>query len=87
MNSSTTPRFWRHYHALPPEIQRLADKNFKLFKANPRHPSLRRLDNFQERLLTAEWPAGFDLGTDVQALCRQLLHRGIALWHGSLTTT
>ena len=33
-------RFWAHYHALPADIQRLADKNFELLKQNPRHPSL-----------------------------------------------
>jgi len=31
--------FWRSYEQLPPHIQKL-DKNFALFKANPRHPSL-----------------------------------------------
>jgi hypothetical protein len=41
VNNYTSPRFWRHYHALPPAIQKLADKNFQLFKSNPQHPSLR----------------------------------------------
>jgi len=35
-----TPRFWRLYHSLPEDIQRLADKNFMLLGENPRHPSL-----------------------------------------------
>lgn len=34
------PEFWHHYRQLPPETQSLADKNFELLKANPRHPSL-----------------------------------------------
>jgi len=34
-------RFWQSYHELPEQIQRLADANFQLLKANPRHPSLR----------------------------------------------
>lgn len=34
------PSFWKCYHQLPQQIQNLADKNFALFKANPRHPSL-----------------------------------------------
>jgi hypothetical protein len=32
--------FWRCYDELPGHVQRLARKNFELFKANPRHPSL-----------------------------------------------
>jgi hypothetical protein len=37
----TTPEFWEHFGRLPPEIQRLAQKDFELLKLNPRHPSLR----------------------------------------------
>jgi hypothetical protein len=36
----TTPEFWEHYHQLPREIQELADKNYELLKADPKHPSL-----------------------------------------------
>jgi len=36
-----SPAFWHHYRSLPEEIQALADKNFTLLKADPRHPSLR----------------------------------------------
>lgn len=36
----TLPRFWQHYRALPRDVQELADKNFQLLKADPRHPSL-----------------------------------------------
>lgn len=36
----TTPRFWTFYESLPHDIRELADKNFKLLKGNPRHPSL-----------------------------------------------
>jgi hypothetical protein len=36
----TTPRFWSCYADLPKEIQRLADANFELLKANENHPSL-----------------------------------------------
>ena len=32
--------FWDQYHGLPEDIQRRADKQFSLFAANPRHPSL-----------------------------------------------
>ncbi len=41
MNHFTTPEFWKHFNALPKEIQRLAKKDFNLLKENPRHPSLR----------------------------------------------
>ena len=33
-------RFWSYYDALPKPIQMLADENFELLKADPRHPSL-----------------------------------------------
>jgi hypothetical protein len=34
------PSFWKYYHQLPPSIQKLADKNFKILKSDSRHPSL-----------------------------------------------
>ncbi len=40
MKSSTTPSFRERLAGLPPDIRRLAVKNFKLWLANPRHPSL-----------------------------------------------
>jgi hypothetical protein len=36
----TTKRFWKCYEALPVEIQRVADQNYELLKADPSHPSL-----------------------------------------------
>lgn len=41
MNHFADPDFWFHYRHLPTDIRALADKNFALLKANPRHPSLR----------------------------------------------
>ena len=41
MRHFTTQEFWQHYDRLPPEIQRLAQKDFELLKQNPRHSSLR----------------------------------------------
>ena len=35
-----TRRFWQRYHALPPEMQRLADAAYQLLKSDTRHPSL-----------------------------------------------
>jgi hypothetical protein len=34
-------RFWAQYQELPGETRALADKQFALLKADPRHPSLR----------------------------------------------
>lgn len=36
----TTKRFWKCFYNLPTSIQKIAKENFKLLKANPRHPSL-----------------------------------------------
>ena len=41
MTHFASPEFWRLYEQLPENIRRLADKNFELLKADPRHPSLR----------------------------------------------
>jgi hypothetical protein len=35
-----TRRFWQTYHALPLPARAIADKNFKLLKADLGHPSL-----------------------------------------------
>jgi hypothetical protein len=34
-------QFWRLYSELPADVQRLADKQYELFRRNPFHPSLR----------------------------------------------
>lgn len=36
-----TPRFWSLYHALPAEVQALADRCYAQLGADPSHPSLR----------------------------------------------
>jgi hypothetical protein len=40
MKHRATPRFWSCYRRLPEEVQRLADRDFDLFKNDRRHPSL-----------------------------------------------
>ena len=40
MKHRATPRFWSCYRRLPPEIQRLADRDYQLLLNDPRHPSL-----------------------------------------------
>ena len=41
MKSSATPRFWKAYAELPPEIREQARKAWRLWQENPRHSSLR----------------------------------------------
>ena len=41
MKSSATSKFWRAYHSLPPGIRAEANKAYRLWAENPRHPSLR----------------------------------------------
>lgn len=36
----TSPEFWPNYERLPETVRDIADKNFALLKADPRHPSL-----------------------------------------------
>jgi hypothetical protein len=40
MRSSTTPDFWTSYAALPPGIKARAKVAYRLWKHDPRHPSL-----------------------------------------------
>lgn len=40
MRHSASPKFWKFYKALSKPVRDLADKNFELLKADPRHPSL-----------------------------------------------
>jgi hypothetical protein len=36
----TNARFWQCYRGLPQSVRKLANKNFKLLKQDPYHPSL-----------------------------------------------
>jgi hypothetical protein len=40
MRHFASPSFWERYEELPDIIQELADKNFELLKADPKHPSV-----------------------------------------------
>ncbi len=40
MKHYANPDFWELYNKLPKRIRKIADKNFKLLKENPDHPSL-----------------------------------------------
>lgn len=41
MNSYASSRFWSLFFSLPPDVQELAIKNYKLWLRDPHHPSLR----------------------------------------------
>lgn len=51
MKSVATRRFWELFQALPSDVQRLAVKNYHLWRRNPGHPSLRfrRLQGSEDR--------------------------------------
>jgi hypothetical protein len=51
VKSFATRRFWELLQALPSEIQALAIKNYRLWRRDPRHPSLRfrRLRGSEDR--------------------------------------
>jgi hypothetical protein len=51
MTSRATRRFWKLYESLPEPVQRLAAKNYRLWRNNPAHPSLdfKRLHGSGER--------------------------------------
>jgi len=38
--SFASERFWQLYRKLPVEVQRLADRQYELFREDPFHPSL-----------------------------------------------
>ena len=40
MKHWASQKFWALYEALPVEVRELAEKNFELLTADPRHPSL-----------------------------------------------
>ncbi|MBA2592790.1 MAG: hypothetical protein M3495_19385 [Pseudomonadota bacterium] len=48
MNHYASPELWFRYGQLPDDERQLADKNFALLKADPRHPSvhLKKIGNF-----------------------------------------
>jgi hypothetical protein len=40
LKHTASARFWACFEALPPEIRRLAKKNYALLRSDPAHPSL-----------------------------------------------
>jgi hypothetical protein len=68
------PAFWFHYRQLPPEVRELADKNFALLKADPRHSSIRL------KKTGALWSARVGLG--YRALARERPEGLVWVWIG-----
>lgn len=63
-------RFWKAYKKLSPDIQRLADRNFRLLKEDPHHSSLK----LKKLISNGEWSVrigssyralGFDAGKKI----------------------
>ena len=40
MKHLASPSFWETYEELPSAVREVADKNYELLKADPKHPSL-----------------------------------------------
>lgn len=47
MRSKAAPRFWKLYERFPQTVQRQAQKAYRMWEANPHHPSLhfKRVDD------------------------------------------
>jgi hypothetical protein len=41
VKSVASRRFWELFHSLPPDVQKLAVKNYELWRRDPHRPSLR----------------------------------------------
>lgn len=48
MKSRATPRFWAAYRELPSDVRDAAQKAYRLFRDDPKHPSL-QLKKVHER--------------------------------------
>jgi hypothetical protein len=72
------PSFWYHYRQLDKEVQNLADKNYKLLKDNPKHPSL----HFKK--VGKYWSARVDL--KYRALAVEVKEGFLWFWIGDYNT-
>lgn len=78
MRHTALPRFWDCYNSLPANIRAAADKNCKLLKADPTHPSL----HFK-KLGGRDGIWSVRIGTSYRALGRET-DQGVAwFWIGS----
>ena len=65
MRHWASPAFWQAYARLPQHIRELADRNYALLKADPRHPSLhfKQVGRYRSVRVGAHYRA---LGVDVE---------------------
>ena len=75
MKHHATGDFWTCYQGLPAPVRALADKNFALLKADPRHPSL------QLKKIGSIWSAR--VGLHHRALAAQDADHLVWFWIGS----
>lgn len=75
MTHQTFARFWDRYNELPAEVQALADRNYKLLKADPYHPFL----HFKKITLNGCELWSVRVGGDYRAVCRER-EAGIVAW-------
>jgi hypothetical protein len=62
-------KFWALYNALPEHVRALADKNYRLLRTDPRHPSLhfKRVDKLWAVRVGDHYRAlGIDVANGVQ---------------------
>ncbi len=76
LNSVTTKRFWKCYHALPEHIRNIADGTYSLWKEHPFDPSL----EFQE-IRRGLWR--IRIGYRYRALARRYDDTVVWIWIGS----
>lgn len=78
VKSVATQRFWGLYQALPSDVQKLAVRNYHLWRHNPNHPSLhiRRLQGSDNRFTIR-------VGDQYRALGTMAGEEMICVWIGS----
>ena len=78
VKSAATRRFWELFQALPSEVQDLAVKNYRLWRRNPNHPSLRfrRLQGSEDRF-------SIRVGDHYRAIGRRAGEKMIWVWIGA----
>ena len=78
MQSRTTRRFWRLFSKLPADIQRDAQRAYRLFQSDPAHPGLqfKKLEG-EEAIYSAR------IGLDYRALAVMKKDQVIWYWIGS----
>ena len=78
MTSRATRRFWNLYESLPEPVQRLAAKNYRLWRKNPAHPSL----DFKQLHASGEW-FSVRVGNHYRALGQRVANGVEWVWIGT----